>query len=250
MIDMIEPFSFRSEQTIGFYHPSRDPNSVRLLVVCPPLFDEYRRSYRALSELAVACSDQGTHVLRLDYFGTGESGGLLEQARLCDWEKDIEAAMEEGIELSGAEEVYLLGVRFGATLAAQSRNSKVRRFIFWDPIIDGKTYCSWLNEVDREIKQRHKAIAMEENSALEDIPYGNYSMSLELQNDMAHVLINPHDGESSARYFVISTKKADSSLGFLHYEFVGMDYDWPSYHDGVLSQKPVLEAIVRRVVEP
>jgi alpha-beta hydrolase superfamily lysophospholipase len=247
---MIEPFFFRSEQTIGFYHPSRDPNSVRLLVVCPPLFDEYRRSYRALSELAVACADQGVHVLRFDYFGTGESRGLLEQSRLSDWEEDIEAAIKEGIELSGAEEVYLLGVRFGATLAAQSTNLKIRRYIFWNPIMSGKVYLNWLSEVNAEIKQRHKAIALEGNLKLEDISYDNFLLSSDLQDDMAHISINPQDREKSARYFVISTNSSDRSLGFQHYEFAEMDYDWPGYHDGVLSQKSVLEAIVRRVVKP
>jgi pimeloyl-ACP methyl ester carboxylesterase len=247
---MIEPFFFRDEQAVGFYHPASDPNSSRLLVICPPLFDDYRRSFRALSELAIACADQGVHVLRFDFFGTGESHGLLEEVTLDDWKEDIRAAIDEGIELTGADQVDLLGVRFGATLAAQSRHSKITRYIFWDPVISGNTYLEFLNHVNLAIELRHKKLAMEENLAFEKIPYETFFLSAALRQDISHIFIDPQERESSAPYFVISTNKAARALGFAHYEFAGIDYDWPDYHVGVLSQKTVLEAIVRRVIEP
>jgi hypothetical protein len=246
---MIEPYFFRDEQVIGFYHPSSDPNSSRLLVICPPFFDDYRRSFRALSELAIGCADEGVHAFRFDFFGTGESMGSLEQATLADWKKDILTAINEGIELSGAEEVYLLGVRFGATLSAQVKHPKIRRYIFWDPIISGKTYLEWLDQVDRGIKLRHKEIAIERNLKFEEISYENFGLSPVLRQDISGIIIDPSEQESSAPYFVISTKKSDSALGFSRYEFAGVEYDWPHYHDGVLSQKPVLEAILRKVIE-
>lgn len=247
---MIEPFFFRDEQIIGFYHPSSDPNSSRLLVICPPLFDDYRRSYRAISEVAIACADQGIHTLRFDFFGTGESQGVLEQATLSEWENDIEAAIEEGIELSGADEVLLLGVRFGATLAAQSKHRKIVRYIFWDPVISGKDYIEWLKHVDRDIEERQMIIAWDANRAIEKIPYENFSLPSALKKDISNLTINPNASESRAPYFVVSTNKADAALGFRHYEYAGLDYDWPVYHDGVISQKPVLESIVRRAIEP
>jgi pimeloyl-ACP methyl ester carboxylesterase len=247
---MIEPFFFRDEQVVGFYHPSSDPNSSRLLVICPPFFDDYRRSFRALSELAISCADQGVHVLRFDCFGTGESHGLLEEVTLEDWKEDIRAAIDEGIELSGAGQVDLLGVRFGATLAAQSRHSKIMRYIFWDPVMSGKGYLELLNRSNQAIELRHKNIAKERNLTFEKIPYENFFLSVALRQDISRIFIDPNECESSAPYFVISTNKADRALGFAHYEFAGIDYDWPDYHNGVLSQKPVLEAIVRRVTEP
>ena len=246
---MIEPSFFRDEQVLGFFHPSRDPASSRLLVICPPFFDEYRRSYRALSELAIACADQGVHAFRFDFFGTGESQGLLEQVSLADWIKDILAAIDEGIELSGADEVFLLGVRFSATLAAQVKHPKIKHFIFWDPIVSGKRYLEWLDQVNRAIHLQHKHIAADANRSLDKIVFENFHLSPTLKSEMAGISISPGAGNGSAPYSVISTNRADKELGFTNYEFTGIDYDWPGYHDGVLSQKAVLESIVRRVAE-
>lgn len=247
---MIEPFFFRNEQVIGFYHPSSNPNSSRLLVICPPFFDDYRRSYRALSELAIGCAHHGVHAFRFDFFGTGESMGLLEQATLGDWKRDILSAIDEGIELSGADEVYLLGIRFGATLAAQVKHRKLRRYIFWDPVISGRNYLEWLHQVDRGIGLRHKKIATDGNLKFEKIPFENFRLSPALKQGISSIFIDPKSSESSAPYIVISTNRADSSLGFKDYEYAGIDYDWPEYHNGVILQKPVLEAIVGRVIEP
>lgn len=246
---MIEPLFFRDDQVLGFYHPSRDPASSRLLVICPPFFDEYRRSYRALSELAIACADQGVHAFRFDFFGTGESQGLLEQVTFADWKKDIGAAIDEGIELSGADEVILLGVRFGATVAAQVKHRDIKRYIFWDPIMSGKAYLELLDHVNGAIRLRHKQIAEDANKALEKIAFENFHLSPELKQDISGISISPGAGNGSAPYYVVSTNRADKSLGFVNYEFAGIDYDWPGYHDGVLSQKAVLETIVRRVAE-
>jgi len=75
-------------------------------------------------------------------------------------------------------------------------------------------------------------------------------LSAALRQDISRISIDPSERESSAPCFVISTNKNDRALGFAQYEFAGIDYDWPDYHAGVLSQKPVLEAIVRRVIKP
>ena len=246
---MIEPFFFRDEQTLGFYHPSRDPDSSKLLVICPPFFDEYRRIYRALSELAIACADQGVHALRFDFYGTGESQGLLEEVTLADWKKDISAAIDEGIELCGADEVFLLGVRFSATLAAQVKHRKIKRYILWDPVISGNKYLEWLDQVNHTMHLRYRNIAADANRSLDKIAFENFHLSPALKSDIAGVSISPGSGNGSAPYSVISTNRADKELGFADYEFAGIDYDWPAYHDGVLSQKAVLETILRRVTE-
>ena len=62
---------------------------------------------------------QGWHVLRFDYFGTGDSAGEFDEADLTGWEADIEQALDELLDMAGARKVALVGLRLGATLAAR-----------------------------------------------------------------------------------------------------------------------------------
>lgn len=246
---MIEPFFFRDDQLFGCYHPAGGIGSARLLVICPPFFDEYRRSYKALADLANACSDQNINVLRFDYFGTGESYGALDQASVDGWRLDIESAIEEGIALSGADEVFLLGVRFGATLAAQARHVCIKRYIFWDPVVRGSSYLSWLEEVNTDLKRSHHRLAKRISKKLENIEYEAFHLPMPLKNGINELLLEQAVLDEIAQTYVITTDKMvfDSDV-FSNCEFPGLEYDWPAYHDGVLSQKPVLGAIAGRVI--
>lgn len=156
---MIEPLIFGEKQLFGVYYPSSDSAADSLVVVCPPLFDEYRRSYRALGEFAAACAEKGHHALRFDYSGTGDSGGFLEDLGSIDeWLDDIDSAIEEGMNLSGAGRVCLFGVRWGGTLASLCRHDAVERVLVWDRIEDGPDYTKWLQEIDSSVIDEHRPI--------------------------------------------------------------------------------------------
>jgi hypothetical protein len=248
---MIEAFHFRDDQLFGCYHPPADLGSQRLLVICPPFFDEYRRSYKALADLANACAEQGVHVLRFNFYGTGESQGILEQASVDKWKKDVSDTIEEGINLSGASQVALLGVRFSATLLSEIKNVHVTRFIFWDPVISGARYIAWLDEVNQILKKQQQKIARDINRPFEQIEYVNFRLSSELRAGMEAVSFNLSAMGGSAKAYVITTdKNVFDSKVYDNCEFPGLSYDWAPYHDGIISQKPVLEAIARRVLEP
>ena len=247
---MIEPFFFSDERIFGCYHPSSESSSTRMLIICPPLFDEYRRSYKALADLANACATQGVHVLRFDYFGTGESFGSLEDARLSDWISDIDASIDEGIALTGAEHVVLAGVRFGATLAAQSRHSGIRRYVFWDPVASGAVYLDWLSSVNERLEAGHKWLSRYFNVKIDNLDYENFHLVEELKTGIRQIVFSQKECDEAAESHVITTSKQifDSGI-FSNCEFPGLEYDWPPYHDGVLTHKPVLEAIARKVLE-
>ncbi|BHH86273.1 alpha/beta hydrolase family protein [Desulforhopalus sp. 52FAK] len=248
---MIEPFFFDNNRLFGCYHPSNNIDSRRLLVICPPLFDEYRRAYRALSQLAIACSTNGIHVLRFDYYGTAESKGLIQQASITEWIMNINEAIIEGIALSGASEVILLGIRFGATLAAQSDNPLIKRYIFWDPILSGKEYLSWLAEVNQDLKKKHRKNSERNNLPFEEIEYVNETLSSTFKEQIAAVTIG-HEMLSNAdtTSLITTNPKALSPDDFINCEFPGIVYEWPYYHDGVITQKPVLETIAKQVLKP
>ena len=74
----MNPFYFGSsaEPLFGAYHPPGNQVGRNLAVlICPPLGREYLRAHWALRRLADQISRDGGHVLRFDYFATGDSAG-------------------------------------------------------------------------------------------------------------------------------------------------------------------------------
>jgi hypothetical protein len=247
---MIEPFFFSDGQLFGCYHPASGFSAQRLLVACPPFFDEYRISYRALAELANACAGQGVHVLRFNFYGTGESMGDLDQASVERWKADILAAIEEGVALSGADDVALLGVRFGATMAAQVAHSAIRRYIFWDPVDGGPAYLDWLDEANLRLEESHRQLAKHINRPLESIVFENFALSSTLREGIRTLDFNPDETVEHARYIVITTdRRVYETKKYSQSEYPGLSSDWNAYQDGIVSQKPVLESIARRILE-
>lgn len=98
-------------------------------------------------KLAVSLSESGFHVLRFDYFGTGDSGGDSTEVSLKGCREDILTAMEEIRDMTEAERVSLIGLRLGATLAAEvaaDEPEDIDRLVLWDPVVSGQEYVAAL----------------------------------------------------------------------------------------------------------
>jgi pimeloyl-ACP methyl ester carboxylesterase len=121
--------------------------SAGAVLLCYPWGQEYIRAHRAMRRLASLLAGGRRHVMRFDYFGTGDSMGDSQDVSLSGCEKDIETAIEELRDTSGATRVVLVGLRLGATLAARvaARNKKtVEALILWDPVVSGPEYIEEL----------------------------------------------------------------------------------------------------------
>jgi uncharacterized protein len=144
------PLFFGSAQRrlFGAYEaPRTGGSSARAVLLCYPWGQEYIRAHRSVRRLASLLAAAGRHVLRFDYFGTGDSMGNAREVTLSGWENDIETAMEELRDTSGATRVTLVGLRVGATLAARvaGRNKKtVDALALWDPVVSGPEYVEEL----------------------------------------------------------------------------------------------------------
>lgn len=150
----MDPYYFGAsdKQLFGIYHPpaspARESGAVLLLY---PLAQEYVRAHRAFQHLATQLSRAGCHVLRFDYYGTGDSAGDMEQASLAQWRDDVRQAIDELIALSGIRQVSLVGLRFGATLAALHGTARVNRLLLWDPVISGRDYLRRLEDMHQHM---------------------------------------------------------------------------------------------------
>jgi pimeloyl-ACP methyl ester carboxylesterase len=140
------PLYFGSAQRrlFGVYTPPRPGVAgTRAALLCYPWGQEYIRAHRSMRQLANMLCAVGYHVLRFDYYGTGDSAGESQEADLGSWGRDIETAIEELRDTSGVARVRLVGLRLGATLAARvaaRKKKEVDALLLWDPVVNGPEY--------------------------------------------------------------------------------------------------------------
>jgi len=142
----VEAFFFGdpSTQLFACHHPPSSGPSDYGAVLCYPVGQEYIRTHRLYRFLARRLSDAGFHVLRFDYFGTGDSAGDFEEARLDHWVGDTMVALGELRRRFQVRHAFAAGLRLGATLAllAAIRDSQVDGLVLWDPVTSGAEYLS------------------------------------------------------------------------------------------------------------
>ncbi len=145
----MNPVHFGSSRRLlyGAYHaPATAPARPAGVVLCNPLGHEAVRAHRAFRQLANLLAQARYHVMRFDYYGTGDSAGDGDDARLHGWIEDVSSAADELKDTAGVSKVWLLGLRFGATLAllATQERRDVDGVIAWDPVVSGAGYLRQL----------------------------------------------------------------------------------------------------------
>lgn len=150
----VQPFYFgpTDEQLFGLYHPSATASSRRhAVVLCPPIFLEGIKAHWALKRLADQLSALGFDVLRFDYQGTGDSGGDGQFATIDEWIGNIQSAATEILRRADADSLSIVGLRFGATLAALCPGLQSEHLVLWDPVVTGDTYLAELDENHQQL---------------------------------------------------------------------------------------------------
>jgi pimeloyl-ACP methyl ester carboxylesterase len=156
---MVQPILFgkSGQQLFGAYHPpeERRPRDAAV-VLCYPAVQEYMRTHWAFRKLAGLLSREGLHVLRFDYFGTGDSAGGSHQVTATRSAADIRAAATELRDLADVRRVSLVGLRWGATLATQAvaQGLEVQDLVLWEPAVDGRSHLADLAAIQAVRFQR------------------------------------------------------------------------------------------------
>jgi exosortase A-associated hydrolase 2 len=112
------------------------------IIICSPFAEEKLISHRVLVNQARALANNGFLCFRFDYMGHGDSEGAFEDATVKTRLSDISAAVNFLRNEKNINKIILLGVRFGATLAAliQNENSGINSLVMINPVINGKDY--------------------------------------------------------------------------------------------------------------
>jgi len=141
-----EPATF--DGLFGWYGPGL---SRRGVVLCGTLGYEQISAYRGWRQLAADLSAAGHPTLRFDYPGEGDSADP-EAPGIEGLVAAIRRAVRFLREEAGVDEIVLVGLRFGATLAAlAAEEADIDRLVLLAPFASGRAYL-------REMTMRMKAI--------------------------------------------------------------------------------------------
>lgn len=136
----IEPFRFAEPggaiAVTEFRGPGQGSGNHVLLV--PPFAEEMNKSRRMLALIGRMLASRGLTAWLVDLYGTGESDGDFEDARLERWQSDLRACVRR-IESAGGQVTALLGVRTGALLAMDlaADVATARQLLLWQPVLKG-----------------------------------------------------------------------------------------------------------------
>ena len=141
-------FGDADRQLFGVYHPASGAPARRAgVVLCYPAPQEYRQAHWAYRRLAGLLAERGLHVLRFDYYGTGDSAGDSGEGRLAQWVADVGTAAQELQDVAGVRRTSLVGMRLGAAVAARAAAAGVDAadLVLWDPVVRGADYLAVLD---------------------------------------------------------------------------------------------------------
>ena len=134
-----------------YYEPRPSANNEKAVILCYPIGQEYIRCHRMYSNLASKLVQEGVHVVKFDYSGTGDSHGDFSGATIDEWVADIRHIAAELRAGTEARQLYIVGVRLGAYLALKYAESEhVDGMVLLSPIFDG---AHFLNEIRRDYRK-------------------------------------------------------------------------------------------------
>ncbi len=146
-------FGPSDEPLFGIHTTPAGAQRERAVLLCPPIGWEYMRTHWAVRKIAKLLARDGFHVIRFDYFGTGDSAGERGSGGLGRWIEDIGSAAAEIIDAAGVSAVSVVGVRLGATLAAfaAARGLPTDHLVMWDPVVSGVAHFARLERMQAEM---------------------------------------------------------------------------------------------------
>lgn len=138
----------------GFLRPGR---SRRGVVLCTTFGLEGLAARRAWADLADRLAAAGLPTLTFDWPGTGDSlGDDRDPDRLAAWRAGLDAALDTIVAETGVAEVAVVGLRLGATVAAEvtARRPEVAVFVAGAPVVSGRLFVREQKSLSRMLRVR------------------------------------------------------------------------------------------------
>jgi exosortase A-associated hydrolase 2 len=137
------------KELFGVIHYPEKQGSKGVLF-CHPLFEEKLHVHRVLVDFSRLLASSGFAAMRFDYYGDGDSEGEFEESTVESRLIDISSALKFFKQKTSIQRVALLGIRFGATLAAilTEKERGVDALVLWSPVLKGNDYIQQLLRIN------------------------------------------------------------------------------------------------------
>lgn len=138
----------------GFLRPGRLRRGV---VLCPAFGLEGLTARRAWGDLADRLAAAGLPTLSFDWPGTGDSlGGDRDPERPAAWRAGLDTAIDTLLAETGVEEIAIVGLRLGATIAAEvaRHRPEVTLFVAAAPVVSGRVFVREQKSLSRLLRVR------------------------------------------------------------------------------------------------
>ncbi|HXW77915.1 MAG TPA: alpha/beta hydrolase family protein, partial [Acidimicrobiales bacterium] len=203
----------------GWLHAPADGRARAGVVMCPPL-NEREDTYATLKSLAEDLTARQFAALRFDYDGTGSSAGdERDPSRLAAWLGSVRAAVSF-MRARGVSPVALVGMRFGALLAAVAAEDDpdIGGLVLWDPVTSGRAY---LLEMQMLGERGFNSSASRPDGGLET---PGMVIAAATAADIGALTLRAPAGPSPARVLVLG--RAERALGHLKALASAPHVDW------------------------
>jgi len=128
------------------------------IVFVPPFGEEMNRCRALVSEQARHFAQSGYSCTLIDFYGTGDSQGELQDATLQIWQRNIHLTVET-LQREMCVPLILWGLRLGAFIAldfAAKSALAIDSLLLWQPVISGERYVTQI------LRQRVASLASKE----------------------------------------------------------------------------------------
>ncbi len=253
-----EPFFFGEENSLlfGCYHPAEQNIRNCAVVLCYPAGHECIQFHRVFRQLAALLAAAGFPVLRFDFYGSGDSSGDTEDARIHQWLIDIRTATGEAQQRSEAAHVCLVGLRLGASLSLLS-GLEVDGLVLWDPVVDGRTYLDELTALHREMlsiahlkPEDHGPTELLGFPLTDQMRVDLESLNLQglKQKPANHILVIQSHETADQQPLAAHLRDLRASVKYLHLPNPSF-WTWMEDFSHVLVPQPILHAVVEWMSE-
>lgn len=174
-----EPIYFKNGnyELFGIFYKPEESIKKTGFVFSHPFIEEKLWTQRVFVNFARELAQKGYPVFRFDFMGHGDSEGDFEnstvESRLSDMDKAIEKIMTE---FSSLENIGLLGLRLGASLAAIKAETHplISKLILWEPIVNGSDYMQEILRINLTTQTAvYKEIIHNREALVEQMKNGN-----------------------------------------------------------------------------
>ena len=218
------PFFFQngSYNLFGVLHKPMDGANGMGFVFVHPFAEEKLWTQRVFVSFARELAVRGYSVLRVDFMGHGDSDGNFEDSSVETQLSDIQCTLLTLKERAPyINEFGLLGLRFGATLAAVSAGKlpDIKKLILWDPIVDGSKYMQEMLRINLTTQTTvYKEIRHTRNDLVQMMKEGKtvnvdgYEMSYILFEQASSINLLQNDKKYSGDCLIVQISKKEEAF--------------------------------------